>query len=344
MRTGLSLRHTRHEATFVGSMLIVLSVLCWGCATRHAGMVMDMTAVCDWESHLHAVATVTHPPLDELSGIERSETSPDLWWVHNDSGDEPCLFGINSQGKVVIPDWQTERYYADEPEEGKEPWRGVRLLNAANQDWEDLTLHDGRLYIADTGNNGNAKRDLGIYIVNEPNPAAMDQGARPITFITIAYPDQTAYPPKPPDDWRFDCEAVFFNQGKLYFLTKYRADQHFDRITTGTTLYRLDTMKPDQVNTLTLVHRADDMPITPTAADLSPDGQRLAVLSHEGVWLFDKPRRGDDWLASPAIRIALSERIEQAEGICWDDADTLRIVNEQRGVLTLDLRPLKPVP
>lgn len=319
----------------------------------------------DWESQLRDMATVTHPPLNEISGIERSETYPDIWWVHNDSGDEPRLFAINSAGKVVMPVWQMGRYYTHEPgepgvpdeigvagqsgtqaehEEGKALWGGVRLLNAVNQDWEDLTLHDGKLYIADMGNNGNAKRDLGIYIVNEPNPAEMDQGTRPITFITIAYPDQHDYPPVAPDDWRFDCEAVFFSEGKLYFLTKYRADNQFDRITTGTSLYRLDTLHPDRVNTLTLIHRADDMPITPTAADVSQDGERLAVLSHEGIWLFDKPGRGDDWLKSRAVRIELSQRIKQAEGVCWDDADTLRIVNEQRGVLTLDISPLKVGP
>lgn len=318
-----------------------------------------------WGDHLQDTATVTHPPLNELSGIARSRAYPGIWWVHNDSGDEPRLFAIDAEGRLVMPAWQRERYFADAPDTNqaqtdravagqpkadqakaqKQPWPGVRILNSANQDWEDLTLADGVIYIADTGNNGNAKRDLGVYLVNEPNPAEMDQGTRPISFIPIAYPDQHAYPPTPPEDWRFDCEAVFLSEGKLYFLTKYRADNRFDRITTGTSLYRLDTMLPDRVNTLTLVHRADDLPIIPASAEVSPNGQRLAVVSHDGVWLYGKPEQGDDWLAGRPTRLGLpGDRVKQAEGVCWDDDWTLRIVNEQRGLLTLDLRSLKVTP
>jgi hypothetical protein len=347
---------------------------CFGAVT-HADDVSDIP----WGDHLQNVATVTHPPLNELSGIARSRAYPGVWWVHNDSGDEPRLFAIDAEGRVVMPVWQRERYSADEPEPepeigpgpqpehdstpdpagadtsvstqatrpavDKQPWPGVRLLNSANLDWEDLTLADGVIYIADTGNNGNAKRDLGVYIVNEPNPAEMDQCTRPLSFIPIAYPDQHAYPPTPPEDWRFDCEAVFFSENKLYFLTKYRADNRFDRITTGTSLYRLDTMRPNEMNTLALIHRADDLPIIPTSAEVSPNGQRLAVVSHDVVWLYEKPEQGDDWLAGRLTRLTLPrDRIKQAEGVCWDDDQTLRIVNEQRGVLTLDLRPLKPAP
>lgn len=303
-----------------------------------------------WADHLREVATVKHPLLDEMSGLVRSRTYPGVWWVHNDSGDEPRIFAIDAEGRLVMPAWRRDRYFADEPApnpEGadKEPWPGVRILNSANQDWEDITLADGVLYITDMGNNGNAKRDLGIYLVNEPNPAAMDQGTRPIVFIPVAYPDQNAFPPSPPADWRFDCEAVFFSDGKLYFLTKYRADNRFDRITTGTSLYRLDTMQPNRVNALTLIHRADDLPIIPTSAEVSPDGNRLAVMSYDGVWLYEKPERGDNWLAGRLTRLSLPDsRIKQAEGVCWDDEWTLRIVNEQRDLLTLDLRRLKIAP
>ena len=130
-----------------------------------------------WGEHLHDAATVTHPPLNELSGIARSRAYPGIWWVHNDSGDEPRLFAIDAGGKLVMPAWQRERYFAYEPESeseigpdadpagaqpsvgtratqsktDKQPWPGVRLLNSANQDWEDLTLADGVIYIADTG-------------------------------------------------------------------------------------------------------------------------------------------------------------------------------------------------
>ncbi len=294
-----------------------------------------------WEELLHHVTTVLHPPLNEISGIVRSRTYPDVWWVHNDSGDEARLFAINAKGQPIMPAWRTDKYFGQEFEEGKEPWPGIEMLNSSNGDWEDITIDDGRLYIADMGNNGNARRDLGFYVVNEPNPAAIDRGARPISFIPVTYPDQQTYPPT---DWRFDCEAVFVHQGQLYLLTKYRADGRVDKITYGTSLYRLDTTHTDKENELTLVSRADDLRIIPTAADLSPDGQRLAVLSYDGVWGFEAADGSDDWLAGSVWRLALPpHQLKQAEGLCWDDATTLRITNEQRDIFTLDAGLLQPV-
>ncbi len=288
------------------------------------------------------VALVTHQPLNEISGVVRSETYEDVWWVHNDSGDEPRIFAIDSVGRLVMPPWRRDHFYTDHAETDKQPWPGIRLLGASNQDWEDVALAEGVLYVSDMGNNGNAKRDLGIYALHEPNPAAMDQGARVLKFIPVVYPDQDAYPPA---DWRFDCEAVFWSDGLLYLLTKYRADSRFDRITTGTSLYRLDTTHADRVNRLTLLHRADALPIIPTGADLSPDGKVLAVSSYDGIWLFERPADGDDWLGGVTTRIELpNERIKQVEGVCWDDAETVRLVNEQRQIFTLNLGSLQSTP
>ncbi len=296
----------------------------------------------DVETFLQDVTSVAHPPLSEISGIVRSRTYPGVWWVHNDSGDEPRLFAIDAQGHVVMPARLRNRYYAQEFEEGKEPWPGISMLNSAHVDWEDITIDDGRLYIADMGNNGNARRDLGFYIVNEPNPQATDRGARPISFIPVAYPDQESYPP---EDWRFDCEAVFVSGGRLYLLTKHRAEGRVDRLTYGTNLYRLDTTHSDRENILTLVSAGGELPLVPTAADLSPDGKRLAVLSYDGVWMFEAPDASDDWLGGKAWRLAISPmRLRQAEGICWDDETTVRIVNEQRDLFTLDVKHLKPAP
>jgi hypothetical protein len=294
-----------------------------------------------WEALLQHVVAVSHPPLNEISGIIRSRTYPDVWWVHNDSGDQARLFAINAQGQVIMPAWRGDKYYAQEFEEGKEPWPGIEVLNSSNVDWEDIAIDGGRLYIADMGNNGNARRDLGIYVVNEPNPAAIDRGARPISFIPVAYPDQDANPPK---DWRFDCEAVFFHSGKLYLLTKYRADGRWDKMAYGTSLYRLDTTRTDEVNELTLVSRADDLKIIPTAADLSPDGRRLAVLSYGAVWIFEAADGSDDWLAGKSWKLDLPpHQLKQSEAICWDDDTTLRIANEQRDIFTLDAALLQPV-
>ena len=104
------------------------------------------------------------------------------------------------------------------------------------------------LYVADVGNNGNARRDLGVYVVNEPDPLAIPR-MRALTYLPVRYPDQDDYPG---DVWHFDCEAVFVADGVLHFLTKHRQSRQIGEGAPGTKLYRLDTHHTDAENVLTL--------------------------------------------------------------------------------------------
>jgi hypothetical protein len=280
------------------------------------------------------VAVVDHEPIDEMSGIVKSQTYPDVYWVHNDSGDDPRLFAIDGSGRVVMRGDAERRFHVgpESTAEGRPLWPGLRILAAANFDWEDIALADGRLYIAEMGNNGNARRDMGIYVVNEPNPRAVP-AARILKFLPIRYPDQEVFPAR---QRHFDSEALFVSAGKIHVITKHRpVDEPGPE--PGAKLYRLDTEHTDRENVLTLVGTREDL-VWPTAASLSPDGQRLAVLTLEALWLFDEPSTGEDWFAGEPDRIPLPQaRTRQAEAVCWDDARTLRIANEQRDLFTVDL-------
>jgi len=61
---------------------------------------------------LSRVGRVTHPPVDEMSGIVRSPQDDNVWWVHNDSGDAPRLFAIDRTGAVYLPPWRRDAYAA----------------------------------------------------------------------------------------------------------------------------------------------------------------------------------------------------------------------------------------
>jgi hypothetical protein len=275
-----------------------------------------------------------HKPLAEISGIAKSRSYPDTYWVHNDGGDSPRIFAVHGDGRIIMPSWLSDKYYVDTPLEGKREFPGIEISSATNIDWEDIALDDDKIYIADCGNNGNARRDLGIYLLQEPNPTATDR-CRALKWIPVAFPDQKAFPGKV---WRFDCEALFVYRHKLYFLTKHRAGA-INKVETGTKLYRLDTQFPDRVNMLKLVDAKSDMGGWVTAADLSPDGRTLAVLAQypeQSVWLFDTPRKGDRFLSSPSRRLRFSGG-KQCEAICFVDNHTLLIANEQRDIFTLPI-------
>lgn len=291
----------------------------------------------DGGDRLTHVGRVVHPPVDEMSGIVRSRQFENVWWVHNDSGDEPRIFAIDSTGHVHAAPWHADEYAANAAADtsDKATWPGVQLGAAAHIDYEDIAIEDSTLYLGDIGNNGNARRDLGIYVIQEPY--FYDRRTRPVKHIPIAYPDQNTFPAQ---DWHFDAEGLFVDDGTLYVLTKHRKGQQIDGLEPGTKLYRLDSERPHRVNTLTLVDRHETIPV-PTGAALSSSGDRLAVLSYGSVWLFPRPDEGDRWLSEEPRRIDLpDERLRQSEAVTWEDAHTLRITNEQRDVFTLQLRPV----
>ncbi len=277
---------------------------------------------------------VTHSPVDEMSGIVRSRWQENVWWVHNDSGDAPRIFAIDSTGAVHVAPWHAGDYAVGAEADGSETpaWPGVQIGAAAHIDYEDIAVEDRTLYLGDIGNNGNARRDLGIYVIREP--FRYDRRTRPVRHLPIRYPDQETVPA---EEWHFDAEALFVDDGTPYVLTKHREGQQIGSLEPGTKLYRLDTKQTHQVNTLTLVDRHRAIP-PPTAAALSPSGDRLAVLCSGGVWLYPRPEENDQWLSSEPRRIRLSaERTQQAEAVTWDDPHTLRIANEQRAVWTLSV-------
>jgi hypothetical protein len=280
-----------------------------------------------------------HSPIDEISGIVRSRWQENVWWVHNDSGDRPRLFAIDSTGAVHVAPWHAGDYAAggDADSSANPPWPGVQIGAAAHIDYEDIAVEDRTLYLGDIGNNGNARRDLGIYVIREP--FRYDRRTRPVRHLPIRYPDQETVPAQ---EWHFDAEALFVDDGTPYVLTKHREGQQIGSLEPGTKLYRLDTKQTHQVNTLTLVDRHATIP-PPTAAALSPSGDRLAVLCSGGVWLYPRPEENDQWLSSEPRRIRLSaERTQQAEAVTWDDPHTLRIANEQRDVFVISLSPEEP--
>ena len=269
------------------------------------------------------IGRVEHEALDEVSGIVKS-TLGGFYWVHNDSGDDARLFAIDAAAAVLRPPYIPV---------SEADWPGHAIDNAWTFDWEDIALADGVLYIADVGNNGNARRDLGVYVVNEPDPLAIPR-MRTLKFLPIRYPDQDTYPAK---RWHFDCEAVFVADGKLYFITKHRRPGEIGGFEAGAKLYRLDTSFTDAENVLTLVSTHEEVFLA-TGADLSPDGSRIAVSTYDALWIFDRPPDGDDWLAGTAWRLDLDRGVtKQLEAVAWDDAETLRLVNENRDVMLADV-------
>jgi hypothetical protein len=238
----------------------------------------------------------------------------DVYWTLNDSGGKNIIFPIHRNGKLIRAEWY------------KDYQGGVYLAGTMNIDWEEMAVdNNGNIYVCDTGNNGNARRDLAVFIMKDPHPE-LTGTINYFKKIHFYYPEQTQYPANPNN---FDCEAVFWANGKLYFLTKHRAD-------TFTKLYRLDSMDESIENPLTYLATFDIKGMV-TAADATPDGKNLAVLTYDNIWLFSV-EDGDDYF-NGHIRY-LPIKAKQCEAICFDDEETLIITNEQTELFEIKISEL----
>jgi hypothetical protein len=258
---------------------------------------------------LRPSATFDAAAIDESSGIVASRRHGGLYWTHNDSGGAPVIYAVDREGKLV-----------GEP---------VRVLGASNVDWEDIAADgDGNLWIADIGNNLNARTDLCLYVLPEPDPRVVKE-ARVSRRIDVRYPDQRLFPPPVAE---FDAEALFVANGRPYILSKHRGS--------GTTkLYRLDRQSDGLSAPMTLLGTFDIEGMV-TAADVSPDGRSLLVLTYTGIWLFEAAS-GDEYLGGSVRWLPI--RAGQCEGICFDLDGSIVVTNEQRSIFGLSVEDLAVV-
>lgn len=273
------------------------------------------------------VGKLTQPGLAESSGIVASRKYKAVYWSMNDSGNPPMLYAVGPTGKGL---------------------RRISVIGAKNIDWEDIAVGaGGMLYIGDIGDNSRRRKVLTIYAVGEPDPNSKVKTAVVKRKYRFRYPAGAG---------PFDCEAMFVRKGWAYLITKE---------TPRARLYRVRLGKFSTSAGKTLL--AEDLGLLPgaqwvTAADISPSGRRLAVLSYLGVWVYqlDKPieqivsarptsQPAATTQTAPArrpvqvIRVKPLKRIamlRQAEAICWEASqrpNALLITNEQREVYRMPL-------
>ncbi len=296
------------------------AVLFSGCAFLPLLPVPDLQSYDPGRPGRWTVHRIASEEIREASGLVMSRSHPGVFWTHNDSGDSPRIFAITPRGEVIAT---------------------FAVEGALHRDWEAIAADDaGHLYLADFGNNGNARRDLVVYRVSEPDPFVDSGNIRVDLTLPFRYADQEAFPQW--GSWNFDAEALFWMEGALYIFTKHRSDQ-------STQLYRLPVEPGSGEAVLEPLGRFDliegwprpfDLMGNVTGADLHADGQLLALLSYRSLYLF--AREPDDArLFRQVRRIHLrTRRTRMVEGVAWDGDDVI-IVNEQRYLFRIpDLRSL----
>ena len=233
------------------------------------------------------------PGLRECSGIIPSDVHGGCWLI-NDSGNDARLFHADIYGVSVNP-------------------RGTLVRGAVNRDWEDIASDgDGRIFIADTGDNLRRRDDICIYVVKEPAPE--ERSANVLMRFFVEYPEQ---PPDGPSVSGHDCEAVCFYEGRLYFFTKSKKGEL-------SAIYSCGLPDTDGDRVILRMNGAFRAGAPVTSADMK--GGMLALLTYEGIIIagFD----GEDIIEPVRWEFAPGD-FKKCEGICFY-RDGIVITNEQR--------------
>ena len=268
-----------------------------------------------------AVGRITHPASKETSGLAASHRANDLLWTHNDSGGQPALYAIGTDGHL----------------------RGtVRVTGLKNIDWEDLASFelDGQawLLIADTGDNKGNRNNCALYVIAEPDPATLSPDQE--LPATVAWRLPVVYP-----DGSHDCEAVAVDarEETIFLLTKRTEPPAIYSMALRLPISGGPVPAAERIARLTGIPKptaSQKMLPTPTgrfrayttAMDISPDRSTVAVLTYGDVLIF--PRRpGEPWAAvfSRAPEILAPHGLPQAEALCFSrDGRSLYVTGEMK--------------
>ena len=263
------------------------------------------------------------PQLDEVSGMAASRTFPDTLWTLNDGGNAASLYALGNRGGLQAT---------------------LRIDNVLNTDWEDLAAFDldGRHYllIADTGDNGGLRKTLQLHVIEEPTTLA-DGHQRPAWSIAFRWPDGPR-----------DCEAVAVDaaRGEILLISKRRRPPELfvlplrpntDALQVARRVGLLAGVPQPDAASLRSNPRMARVRNQVTAADVSPDGQTLAVLTYSDVLFYGRSRQAS-WQQAVATRPRVHDVpwLPQAEALAWSaDGRGLYATGEHSPAPLLFLNP-----
>ncbi|GLB48537.1 NHL repeat-containing protein [Neptunitalea lumnitzerae] len=253
---------------------------------------------CTNYGQIHTLTKITKK-LKENSGL--AITGKDSYWVIEDSGNDNAIYKLSEKGKMA---------------------REIEIENAKNVDWEELTMDDdGNVYIGDFGNNRSERKNLAIYIIS--NPDKIEKKKTKAKKITFSYPEQKDFPAKD-EDKIFDCEAFFYLNGQLYLFTKDRSNPYAGRCF----LYTIPATPGDYKATYLATHNfgKDYHTGSITAADISPDKTKVALLTHKHLYIYSD-FTGSKFFEGKLTVLDLEDN-SQKESVAFKDNRTLLISDE----------------
>ncbi len=256
-----------------------------------------------------ALAELADARITEASGLAASRRNPGCYYVHNDSGDAARVFLVDRKGVTRLV---------------------INLEGVTAIDFEDIAIAPGDdgfdVCAADIGDNQARRSTLAVYRFPEVDLATlsdMDTTAVSPTTYRFRYADSPA-----------NAEAFIVDptNGDGYVFTK--------RLDGKSAIYRLSA--PWDASRTVSLQRVTMIELPPgvlpgriiTAADISPNGRRLAARCYIDGWEWESPNRETQTLTAllghTPKRLSLATEI-QGEAICYSaTGDALLTISEGR--------------
>ena len=220
---------------------------------------------------------IENESLEEASGLAASRRHEDVLYSINDSGNEPRLFALGTDGRDL---------------------GSSSIRYSGTHDFEDIASFEidkiAYLLIADTGDNFYWRRSVTLLIVEEPDLETLATGMG----LNVAWSIEFSYP----DGYR-DVEAVAVDEEKIYLISKRRVPVE---------VYELP-LRPGKmpivakrIGTLTGIPQPTDRDLRedpefgkfrsmPTAFDIN--GRHAIVFTYRDAYYFRRGRR-ESWAAA----------------------------------------------
>ncbi|KAA1248201.1 PE domain-containing protein [Mycobacterium simiae] len=217
-------------------------------------------------------ATIANSDLEEISGIDAGIENPNVYWVHNDSGDTARIFAIDAKTGQTLATYQ--------------------LSGATARDWEDIEVArgpDGKsyLYVGDIGDNGLSRSDVVIYRV--PEPTVTGTAANPTNdTLTGVQKLRLAYP----NGEKINSESLAVDPVTHKLMVIEKTSGAVSRVFSTSDSGWGGATTWQHVATLDMAH-ADSRLVT--SADFASDGSQLAVRTYRDVLLWNRVTGSSAW-------------------------------------------------
>lgn len=215
--------------------------------------------VCDlFETRIRRRGVVAAESIVEASGIVASLTNPNVFWIHNDSGNGDFLYATDLEGTDLAT---------------------IEIEGVLGFDWEDIAVGPGPepgvsyLYVGDIGDNLRLRTTISVIRFPEPDLETEPSLISSVETLRFTFPDGPR-----------DSEALFVDPvtGDLFVITKRQKDGR-------AVVYRApaDSLGISEPVALEPVAEFQfDEGIFVTAADITSDGAVVALRGYEQVWMW----------------------------------------------------------